>query len=278
MLAETESISIILIHFEIPVSNDWTMTKVKKVVLLITSLVLTLLPLTKADDQEHVRSTNEVSSQMLFDIEVHGFLLWSSMGLLMPVSILAIRMSNRVESGRKLKFMFYMHATLQILSVLLVTAGAVLSIRKFENTFNNTHQKMGLALYGVVWLQALTGFFRPERGNKGRSVWFLVHWMLGTTVSLLGIVNVYTGLQAYHKKSSKSIKLWTTIFTAQVFLVAFLYLFQDKWNYIKRQGVILGDAPIQPTDQEMNAMPIPIEEKKISFSRGTLRKLMLYSQ
>ncbi|KAK1401836.1 hypothetical protein POM88_001441 [Heracleum sosnowskyi] len=55
-----------------------------------------------------------------------------------------------------------------ILSVLLVTTGAVLSIRKFENTFNNTHQKMGLALYGVIWLQALTGFFRPERGHVGR--------------------------------------------------------------------------------------------------------------
>ncbi|KAL8088377.1 cytochrome b561 domain-containing protein At4g18260-like [Apium graveolens] len=257
------------------------MTQVKKVVhlaILITSVVLTLPSFTRANDQEHVKSTDKLSSQMLFDIQVHGLLLWSSMGFLMPVAILAIRMSNREASGRKSKFLFYMHATLQILSVFVVTAGAVLSIRKFENTFNNTHQKMGLGLYGVIWLQALTGFFRPQRGNKGRSVWYLVHWILGTTVSLLGIVNIYTGLQAYHKKSSKSIRLWTTIFTAEVFFIAFLYLFQDKWNYIKKQGVILGDAPIQPTDQEMNAIPVPIEEKKISFSRGTLRKLMLYSQ
>lgn len=55
----------------------------------------------------------QLSSQMLVDIEVHGFLLWSSMGFLMPVSILSIRMSNREECGRKFKFMFYMHATLQ---------------------------------------------------------------------------------------------------------------------------------------------------------------------
>ncbi|XP_017255548.1 cytochrome b561 domain-containing protein At4g18260-like [Daucus carota subsp. sativus] len=256
------------------------MTRMKKVVLLllIVTSVLVVPPLTSAYGQERVESTNKLSSEMLIDIEIHGLLLWASMGFLMPLSILAIRMSNRQESGGKFKFMFYMHATLQILSVLLVTAGAVLSLRKFENTFNNTHQKMGLALYGVIWLQALTGFFRPERGNKGRSIWFLVHWILGTTVSLLGIINVYTGLQAYHKKSLKSTKLWTTIFTAEVFFIAFLYLFQDKWKYIKRQGVILGDAPIQPTDQEMNAISVPIEEKKISFSRGTLRKLMLYSQ
>lgn len=50
---------------------------------------------------------------MLFDIQVHGFLLWSSMGFLMPVAIVAIKMSNREASGRKFKFMFYMHATLQ---------------------------------------------------------------------------------------------------------------------------------------------------------------------
>ncbi|KAK1404601.1 hypothetical protein POM88_004206 [Heracleum sosnowskyi] len=88
------------------------MTQVKKavfLVVLITSVFLTLPSFTRANDQEHVESTDK------------------------------------------------------ILSVLLVTTGAVLSIRKFENTFNNTHQKMGLALYGVIWLQALTGFFRPER-------------------------------------------------------------------------------------------------------------------
>lgn len=251
-----------------------TQQKVVPFVVLITTVVLTLTPLSKASDQDYVESdainnhikTNKLSPRILFDITVHGFLLWVSMGFFMPVGILVIRMSNTEQSGRRLKIMFYTHATLQILSVLLVTTGAVLSIRKFENAFNNNHQRLGLALYGVVWLQALIGYIRPNRGSTRRSLWFLVHWSLGTTVSLLGILNVYTGLQAYHKRSLKSIKFWTTIFTVEVFFIVFLYLFQDKWNYIRKQGVNLGDAPVQPTDQEMNPV-----EKKISFHRGSLR-------
>ncbi|KAK1393391.1 Cytochrome b561 domain-containing protein [Heracleum sosnowskyi] len=260
------------------------MAQVQKVMLLfalITTVVLTLTPFTKASDQEYVQSdtrnnhvkTNKLSPQTLYNITVHGFLLWASMGFLMPVGILVIRMSNTEQSGRRLKIMFYMHAILQILSVLLVTVGAVLSMRKFENAFNNNHQRLGLALYGVVWLQALIGFFRPKRGNKRRSLWFLVHWSLGTMICLLGIINVYTGLQAYHKRSSRSINVWTTIFSVEVFFIAILYLFQDKWNYIKKQGVVLGDAPVQPTNQVMN----PIEEKQIGFYRGPFRKMSVYS-
>jgi len=49
----------------------------------------------------------------MFEITLHGFLLWASMGFLMPVGILVIRMSNRVECGRKLKVLFYTHAILQ---------------------------------------------------------------------------------------------------------------------------------------------------------------------
>ncbi|KAL1823207.1 hypothetical protein ACET3Z_009985 [Daucus carota] len=254
--------------------------KVLLFIVLIIVAVLILPPLTKASDEAHAEldtfnnhsKSNKLSPQMASDITVHGFLLWTSMGFLMPVGILVIRMMNTEQSGKRLKIMFYTHATLQILSVLLVTAGAVLSIRKFENTFNNNHQRLGLALYGVVWLQTLVGFFRPKRGNRRRSLWFLVHWSLGTAVSLLGIINVYTGLLAYQKRSSKSIKFWTTIFTVEVLLIAFLYLFQDKWNYIKKQGVVLGDAPVQPTNQEMN-----FSAKPISPHRGPSRKFMVYS-
>lgn len=95
-------------------------------------------------------------------------------------------------------------------------------------------------------------FFVPCRGSKGRSVWFFVHWMLGTTVSLLGVLNIYTGLQAYHEKTSRSIRLWTILFTTEMSFIAFFYLLQDKWVYTKKQGVILGDEPIRPVDQNIS--------------------------
>ena len=48
-----------------------------------------------------------------FEIKLHGFLLWASMAFLMPVGILAIRLSNREGSRRRLRIIFYVHAILQ---------------------------------------------------------------------------------------------------------------------------------------------------------------------
>ncbi|XVE78514.1 hypothetical protein DITRI_Ditri13aG0151300 [Diplodiscus trichospermus] len=233
-------------------------------------LVILVLPFVSSS-QEHVKSINgshannkgnidKVSDKLMFEIKLHGFLLWASMGFLMPVGILAIRMSNREECGRRLKILFYVHAVSQMLSVLLATAGAVMSIKNFNNSFNNHHQRLGATLYGVIWLQALTGVLRPWRGSKGRSAWFFAHWLLGTAVSILGVINIYTGLVAYHEKTSRKIKLWTIVLTAEISLIVFIYLFQDKWLYIQKQGVILGHEPVRPTEQDISSTEKQKEE------------------
>lgn len=79
-----------------------------------------------------------------------------------------------------------------------------------------------------------------------------MHWLLGTAVSLLGILNVYSGLQAYHEKTSRSIRLWIIIFTAEMSFIAFLYLLQDKWVDMQNQGVIMASEPIRPTEKEVS--------------------------
>ncbi|GFP78734.1 cytochrome b561 domain-containing protein at2g30890 [Phtheirospermum japonicum] len=139
----------------------------------------------------------------------------------------------------------------KVVSVLLATAGAVMSIKYFDNSFNNDHQRIGLAFYVIMWFQAFLGIFRPQRGSKGRSIWFLFHWVMGISVSLLGVINIYTGLQAYKKRTSKNVSIWTVIFTVEISLILFLYLLQEKWQYIKEQGSILRNKPVQPTDREL---------------------------
>ncbi|KAI9385569.1 hypothetical protein POPTR_011G080400v4 [Populus trichocarpa] len=190
----------------------------------------------------------QLSPKLVSDINLHGVLLWASMGFLMPLGVITVRMSHREEGGRR-KALVYLHFVLQILSVLLATAGAIMSIKSFENSFYNNHQRIGLGLYGAIWVQAVVGFLRPRRGNKRRRTWYIVHWILGTVISLVGIINIYTGISAYHKKMSRSTRLLAILFTAQVSFMAFFYLFQDKWEYMQKQGVILGniEVPITPT-------------------------------
>ncbi|PIN23448.1 hypothetical protein CDL12_03824 [Handroanthus impetiginosus] len=199
-------------------------------------------------DKARNNTTNEVNSQKTFDIVVHGIISWTSMGFLMPLGILTMRMSisTRDSHQRRHKILFYLHATLQVLSVLLVTVGAALSVTKFENAFNNSHQRIGLGLYAAIYLQILIGFRRPMRGTKARNIWYFIHWIIGTTISLLGTLNIYTGLQAYHKRTSRNSTLWTLIFTAQISFMTILYLFQGKWEYIQKQGIIVsgGEAEI----------------------------------
>lgn len=226
---------------------------------------------------------SKMGPQMTSHIAVHGLLLWASMGFLMPVGILTIRMSNKVESVIKARVFFYLHIILQMFSVVLATVGAIMSIRNFENSFNNNHQRLGLGLYGALWLQVSIGFFKPPRGNKRRSTWYAVHWLLGTALSLVGIINIYSGLKAYHNKTSRSTTLWTILFTAQISLTAFFYLFQDKWHYLQKQGVILGHDHMEPavgssatqpqvnlTDRECGKVLLPGEP---CAKRNALRNL-----
>ncbi|CAL1390595.1 unnamed protein product [Linum trigynum] len=218
---------------------------------LVVLLLITVVPIASSfQGHPEPRNGHSISNhhdhdhnKLLFEITVHGFLLWASLGFLAPVGMLAIRLSHREECGTRLKILFYLHSISQIVALLLSTAGAVLSFKNFSNSFNNHHQRIGLSLYGIIWLQAVVGFIRPPRGSKRRSLWFLVHWMIGTTVCLLGIINVYTGLVAYHEKTSRSITKWIAALTVEVCLLALLYLFQDKWAYIRKQGVILGNDP-----------------------------------
>ncbi|XP_070678047.1 uncharacterized protein [Malus domestica] len=229
---------------------------------ITTYYLLLLLPLVGCSFHEDVNqhsshnnikeNIHKLSPRMTSNVTVHGLLAWFSIGFLMPLGILVIRMSVREERGTtRAKVLFYLHVILQMLSVLVATAGAVMSLRNFENSFNNHHQRLGLALYGSIWIQTLIGFFRPHRGKKEWSFWYLAHWMLGTMISLFGIINIYTGLEAYHKRTQRSSGLWTILFTAEVSFIAACYLFQDKRDYIQKQGVISNlEQPITIRQQD----------------------------
>lgn len=58
---------------------------------------------------------------------------------------------------------FFFSFNKQILAVILATIGAIMSLRTLENSFDNNHQRLGLALYAAMWLQFLTGIFKPSR-------------------------------------------------------------------------------------------------------------------
>lgn len=64
----------------------------------------------------------------------------------------------------------------QVIAVLAVICSAVVAILKFDNNFHYTHERLGLALWILVWIAPLLGFIRPDQyvfllnSNYGRSI------------------------------------------------------------------------------------------------------------
>lgn len=140
-----------------------------------------------------------------------------------------------------------LHYELQVFAVLVAAAGGVVSIQHFDNSFSNGHQIIGLVFYGAIWLQTMVSILRPARGSRGRNIWFLFHWLVGIAASLLGVINVITGLQAYHKRTLEDVRIWTAIVMVEVCLMLFVYLLQEKWLYLWKQ-IRINETLIQLTD------------------------------
>lgn len=209
--------------------------------LVAASIVLSVTALDKPLHHTSGRKQFVVKKSLLTYEKVHGFLMWASMGFLMPVAILLIRMSKAARqqgSSRRLELLFYLHVVLQTLAVILATVGAILSLLKFNNKFQYTHQRLGLGLYIILWLQPIVGLLRPERGMKGRSFWYFVHWLLGTGGVILGIVNTYSGFHSYEFLNSTSLRTVNILFSIEVSFITVFYLIQDRWDYLIKQGAL----------------------------------------
>ncbi|CAO1948052.1 unnamed protein product [Urochloa humidicola] len=204
---------------------------------------------TETLNQGHNKTRNplEMTPKVSFQLKLHALFHWSSFGFLMPLGIILVRMSSKSRNGGCIRLLFYCHVISQVAAVLLATGGVVLSLMNFENSFSNSHQRVGLALYGVMWLQPIIGFFRPERGVKVRSLWYFVHWFLGIAICATGIVNVYIGLRTYHERTTKSVRLWIGLLTVEVIFLAFFYLMIDRWSYMMKQGHAAVEQ-LRPTD------------------------------
>ncbi|CAI9089015.1 OLC1v1023501C2 [Oldenlandia corymbosa var. corymbosa] len=215
-----------------------------------------------------------LSPKVISEVVVHAVIFWISMGFLMPLGILIMRKANYEQNPSRMRIMFYIHAALQSLAVLLLTIGAILAYKDFPNAFNNDHQRLGVALYGLVWAQFFLGITRLSkycsiidsstmqnflfincflfvslkmyihfvmllfRGNRGRMIWYFVHWLIGSVVCLLGVIAIYTGLFAYHQKTGRNIRVWIILFTVEISFLILFYLLQEKWEYIMKQNHI----------------------------------------
>ncbi|KAL3683152.1 hypothetical protein R1sor_001174 [Riccia sorocarpa] len=191
-------------------------------------------------------------------VKVHGWLMWASMGFLLPLGILLIRMSKLMinadekPSSSRMWTCFYLHVCCQILAIALATGGVGVLFVKVGVGLNFTHQRLGLAIMCLVWCQPFIGLIRPNKGVPVRSVWFFIHWLFGNGAMFLGVINIYIGIRIYEFLSTTSIRTLNIIFSVQIAVMCFWYLLQDRCSHIVSQGRKHKLLPQLSMNQSMN--------------------------
>jgi hypothetical protein len=75
-----------------------------------------------------------------------------------------------------------------------------------DEHFDMKHPKMGLSIFILVSFQVVGGFLRPSNKTKStlRKAWEVIHHLLGITLFVLGVYQLYTGLSIYRDRYSGS--------------------------------------------------------------------------
>lgn len=157
----------------------------------------------------------------------HGILAFLAWGLFAPLAISAavlrdldlaplwnkLPFSNAVDEKYILKeflakFWLYAHAGLNSLNYIFTIVAFSIAVnttsREMGEHFDGKHPKCGLAIFALVTFQVLGGFLRPSKEIKttARKTWEVVHHLLGITLFVLGVFQLYTGLSMYRERYS----------------------------------------------------------------------------
>ncbi|CAK9140879.1 unnamed protein product [Ilex paraguariensis] len=126
---------------------------------------------------------------------IHGILNAVSWGIMFPIGIIIARYVRTFESADPA--WFYLHVFCQSSAYVIgVTGwGTGLKLGSESKGIRYTgHRNIGIALFSLATLQIFALFLRPKKDHKYRYYWNIYHHGLGYTVLVLGIINVFKGL------------------------------------------------------------------------------------
>lgn len=126
---------------------------------------------------------------------IHGILNAVSWGTLFPLGIVIARYMGTFPSADPA--WFYLHVICQISAYAIGVAGWGTGLKlgsQSKGVRYSTHRNIGIALFAMATLQILALFVRPEKDHKYRFHWKIYHHGLGYAIAILGIINVFKGL------------------------------------------------------------------------------------
>ncbi|KAK4707528.1 hypothetical protein R3W88_028453 [Solanum pinnatisectum] len=153
-------------------------------------------------------TTSTKASSQFNKRNLHGLLNAVSWGVMMPIGVLFARYLKVFSDPA----WFYLHSIWQITAYVIGVAGWAtgLQLGSESNGIQFTaHRIIGFVLFSLATLQASAMLLRPKRDHKHRIYWNIYHRAVGYSIVVLGIINIFKGLNIL-----KPQKKWETYYIA----------------------------------------------------------------
>ncbi|KAF8402169.1 hypothetical protein HHK36_013121 [Tetracentron sinense] len=144
---------------------------------------------------ESTTTTQSTGSSRLRKRNIHGVLNAVSWGIMLPVGAIIARYLRTFKSADPA--WFYLHASCQFSAYVVGVAGWATGLKlggQSKGIRYNTHRNLGIALFSLATLQIFALFLRPKKDHKYRIYWNVYHHGVGYVILILGIINVFKGL------------------------------------------------------------------------------------
>ncbi|XP_038983306.1 cytochrome b561 and DOMON domain-containing protein At5g47530-like [Phoenix dactylifera] len=125
---------------------------------------------------------------------IHGVLNAVSWGILMPIGVIIARYLRVFKSADPA--WFYLHAACQCSAYIIGVSGWGLGLKlgsESEGITYHSHRDIGIALFSLATLQVFALLLRPNKDNKYRIYWNVYHHLVGYSVIVLSVVNIFKG-------------------------------------------------------------------------------------
>ena len=144
---------------------------------------------------------------------------------------------------RYAKILFWLHGILQVLGLILGTAGFVISMKRFRIPYDLVmykHGTLGIAVMSLAYFQGAMGVARPraltndEIAAKAPRVYLrrgfeYLHAALGKVTLVLGLINVYTGVALFKGYlKDEGVEKWAGVTIGWMVLVHLCDSFAEK--------------------------------------------------
>ncbi|CAL5386061.1 unnamed protein product [Camellia sinensis] len=126
---------------------------------------------------------------------LHGVLNVVSWGIMFPVGAIIARYLRTFQSADPA--WFYLHALCQSSSYAIGVAGWGTGLKlgsESKGVQYTHHRNIGIALFCLATVQVFALLLRPRKDHKFRFYWNIYHHSMGYAIVILGIINVFKGL------------------------------------------------------------------------------------